>query len=477
MKSFTYLLYSLYVGFTIMNPSNLIARETTHEKIPTPAITITQPDSNLIIDFPWYQNRQILMADLWNGGLDQQSGLGAYRPDFKGFFHAALTREWQQKPLYATNLVAQSRAIYMNILAFKTASSDKARFLKAAECGADFLLTHFYDTNFGGFYWKVTVTGNVVDSQKHGFGNTHALLALSALCEISKNPKYRKAAQEQLTLLETRFMDANYFGAVTSGWSNDFKEPRGSNNIEGITHFFEALLIYYDLEDSEVSKQHVHTLIQAVGNRIVHTLYQDMIGFSDRGYVAFNYDTHWHPSQKPFIPDRQFNDAGYVSIGHGLELAFLLSRAVERGFDPQWLTAAEKLLRFAQLYAFSDNTGGISHSITDYSGQMLPENVKNEVYIWWPQMEAFRTISHFMVIRKWPINDQFSKLSIFIHQYLTDQQFGGLYDSLDPITRTPISTDKASPWKTNYHYAMALDEIIRLGQQTNRTVLKNSPFH
>ncbi len=56
----------------------------------------------------------------------------------------------------ATSAVAQSRTIYMNVEAYRTAGPvEGRRFLNALNSGVDYLLKYFRDPVNGGFFWTV----------------------------------------------------------------------------------------------------------------------------------------------------------------------------------------------------------------------------------------------------------------------------------------------------------------------------------
>src|SRR5689334_15671273 len=120
----------------------IFAHPTLAQDFPIPPPGLPNPD--LFLDVDWYRLNQIENADRWNGGLDGDSGMGAYSDDFDGFFHVNLDQQFEQTPMRATSAVAQSRGIYMNVEAYRNAGAeDGQRFLDAAIAGTDYLLAHF----------------------------------------------------------------------------------------------------------------------------------------------------------------------------------------------------------------------------------------------------------------------------------------------------------------------------------------------
>ncbi|MBC8172207.1 MAG: AGE family epimerase/isomerase [Anaerolineae bacterium] len=421
-------------------------------------------DQSLFVDVEWYRENQLTAADLWNGGLDGESGMGAYQADFTGFFHVNLDRRWRQTPLEFSTSVAQSRAIYMNVEAYRTAGAENGeRFLKAVNQGVDVLLTQFHDPELGGFYWGVSPDGEVVDPMKQGYGNVHPIFALAQAYAVTQNPEHLNAALEQLEVYRTHFLDPDYACAIHPGFSRDFSEIIGVNNVDTFTHFFEALLALHDVTEG-AQRDDIDAQIVTCGDFLVNFLYHDQDGFTDRGYVAYNYDENWQPSQIPYTREMQWSGALQATTGHNIELAYLLSRAVERGFDPEWLITADKLMKFCVEYALHPEYGGMIYEITDYAGQPLEGNPDNILFIWWAQAETARAFLHFIVVRgQDEYREPFKQVETLFHSKLTDQQYGGLYPALNAMLRLrPAELNKGNIWKVNYHYNMFFTEVLRL---------------
>jgi mannobiose 2-epimerase len=416
------------------------------------------------LDVAWYRENLIKSADLWNGGLDGESGMGAYREDFTGFFHVAMDRQWNQTPMWASTSVAQSRAIYMNVEAYRAAGPEECeRFLKALNQGVDFLLTYFRDAEYGGYYWEVSPEGDVVTDIKQGYGNVHPMFALAQAYSITQNPDHLNAAMEQLNVLKEFFMDPTYPGGFLPGFKRDFSEISGTNNVDSFTHFFVALLALYDVVPN-AQQAEIADLIMLHGNFLTQRLYHDQDGFTDRGYVAYNYDTEWLPAQDPYTRETQWSTARHATTGHNIELAYLVSRAVERGLgDPAWLDTADKLIKFCTEYAIDPQYGGMLYDIVDYDGKPLEGNPDNPLFIYWAQAETARAFLHFTVVRDKDYAPEFKSVENLFNQYMTDQDYGGLYHALDSTNNLePINPNKGDVWKTNYHYSMFFAEVLRL---------------
>jgi len=407
----------------------------------------------------WYRQTLIQTVDRFNGGLDGRSGTGAYRGDFNGYFHPTLDRYWRQMPILSSTSIAQSRAIYNNVEAHR-AADDNAHFLRAIRLGTDFLLTSFRDAQYGGFFWQVTPEGKVADDTKDAYGNAHSLFALAEAYSITRNLSGLQAALDQLDVIEAYFWDAQFPGGVHTSRSRDFSTISGVNNLNTVIHLFEALLALYDVSADEARK-HTADLITLQGNFITEHLYRDQQGYTDRGYLALYYDEAWQPSQIPYSPEARWLNAGYATTGHAIEMAYLLSRAVERGFDPRWLATANKLIRFCLASTIDPISGGMIHEIADYDGQPLV--IPPKEYTGWAQIETARTLLHFSVVREENYQAEFRRSEAFYLQHLTDAAYGGVYEALQAGKQfQPTHTNKAHVWHMNYHHSMFLAEVLRL---------------
>ncbi|MBK8019823.1 MAG: hypothetical protein IPK19_00025 [Chloroflexi bacterium] len=203
--------------------------------------------------------------------------------------------------------------------------------------------------------------------QKQGYGNVHPIFALAQAYGVTENPDHLTAALEQLTVFEERFLDPAYDCAIHPGFSRDFSRIIGVNNIDVFTHFFEALLALHNVTEDE-TRDHVDDLLVRCGDFLVNTLYQDQDGFTDRGYVAYNYDENWQPAQMPYSRDMQWSGGGMPRPGTISSWptcsAGRSSAALTRsGWTPPTSS------RFCLEYAIDAETGGMIHEITDYDGQ------------------------------------------------------------------------------------------------------------
>lgn len=422
------------------------------------------PSRDVFLDADWYRSTLIRTVDLWNGGLDGQSGMGVYRNDFNGYFNVNLHRNWKSYYLPAISAVAYSRCIYMNVEAYKTAGPVSGqRFMDAVLKGTDFLLEHFWDKEYGGFYWEVKENGDVNSDHKQGYGNVHPMFVLAQVYSITHDKKHLQAALDQLKILQEHFIEPGYPGSILPGLSRNFSQVIGFKGIDPFTHYFEALLSLHDVTEGK-DREWVSRLLNDAGNLLVTRLYADMEGFDDRGYIAYNYSNDWMQSQIPYSRRDQWNGVMHATPGHGIEFVYLLSRAVERGYNAEWMKIAQKLLKFCMKYALNKETGGMLYDVLDYQGNPIPENPDNPFYMWWPNAETARALLNYTILRDLDYAHFFKKAESLIHEKLTDPEYGGFWNRIRESDLKPDIMEKGSVWKVNYHYTMFFAEALRLAE-------------
>lgn len=419
----------------------------------------------LVTDAAWAARQQLAFADLWNGGTDGTGGLGAYLPGFDGYIAPALDRRWQRETGPPTTVIAQARGIFGNVEAFlacRTLGLDGSRFLAAAEAAGSFLAEHFLDARYGGYVWSVARDGWVTDAQKQGYGQMHAWLALCRLAQVSSQPRWRELAVRQFDLVQSQMLDPAWPGAVLPGKDRAFRRVIGTKNIDTFTHYFETLQAFA-LIAPEPSKGRALAALRLAGDLLTSRLAVPIPSDPTLRMVAYNMTEDWLPSQEPYSRATQWSGAQHASPGHAAELAFLLSRAVEGGAPAAWLDTARALLDGVLRYADDPETGALRYETIGYDMSPLDGNPDNAVYIYWAQAENLRALAHFAARRDPSYRTAALKALNFVTTRLTDPVYGGWYQEVDAATLQATRTEKGDVWKGDYHEAMLLAELIRLG--------------
>jgi mannose/cellobiose epimerase-like protein (N-acyl-D-glucosamine 2-epimerase family) len=438
------------------------------------------------IDAAAVRTELIRFVDTWNGGQSGKlgtSGMGTYAATWDGLFRMNLNRQFNPISYYTNDqtIISQSRAIYMNVEAYRNEpAADRTRFRNAVQKGADYLLAKAVDSNTyggkpGGMWWGLQPDGvsppthttqiyGTLPRSKDAYGQVQALFALAQAYAVTGDVDHLNGAFAQLDVWNGQFADtAAGPGAFLATANENFSQRLDTRNLDYMTHAFEALLALDSVTPaSHPRKASLAGQITNIGNFITARMYRDAAGSTNMGYLPWYYDAQWNPSADP---SRQ-----YMTPGHNFEVAFLLSRAVERGFNSSWLTVANKLITFALKYGF-DNAptaptyGAVRYEKLKFNG--TPFNTTADNLVWWQTSEAARTLLHFAVVRgRADLADEYGAAMAFIRAHFVDPVYGGWFTSLSPTTLAPTTTNKGTVWTGGYHESMLYAEMLRLAKST-----------
>lgn len=354
-----------------------------------------------------------------------------------GFFQVTLDREWRPVGQQIATLTSQNRQIYVMATGYDLTGNTV--YLEAVKKGADFLLANFRDGKYGGMFYSVSPDGKVVEDRKDSYGTAFAIFGLSHAARVSGETRYKQAALETWSDMKKYLRDTA--GFYKAGTTRDFSQRQGTNSQNPMMHLFEALLALHDATGSK----EVYKDAQDHGDSMFTKLFQE-----GGGYLPEVYDDDWVP-----LP---VSTNGRIDIGHQFEWAFLLSRAVEKGFHPKYLTIGERLLAYGMKVGYDRENGGI-FSTSDYDG-----NSDKGPKSWWQQNELLRAIIHYAALRDHPgLWEPFDQSLAFVKQNFIDTQYGGWYASYDPVkTREGRALYKGRPEQVGYHVCGMYAEALRL---------------
>ncbi len=367
----------------------------------------------------------------------------AAAPTENGFFRSDLDRQWRPAEQQVATLVSQSRLLF--VLAAAHEVTGEPAYLEAVRKGADFLVDHFRDGEFGGYFWSVSPTGELLDDSKSAYGHAFVIFGLSHAARATGEKRFAEAALACWQDMKEHLCYEG--GGIKPATNRDFSKVRGGNTQNPMMHLFEALLALHDATGS----RQVFDDASALAEFIFGKLYEEGPGRLPERYTA-----QWRP-----LPQEQ---GGYVDLGHQFEWAFLLSRAVEKGFPERYLQIGQRLLDYGMKVAYDRQAGGIA-SAGGYN-----DTVTRPGKGWWEQCELLRALMHYAATRGredlWPAFDQ---SLAFVKAHFLDAEYGGWYGSYEPgKLRGERDSRKGSNWKVGYHDSGMYLEALRLSGMARR---------
>lgn len=409
------------------------------------------------------------------------TGMGAYEENWDGLFRTSLDRRFRQlDPSSPQTVVSQSRGIYLNAEGYKIAKGDdRVRIGTVMDKAIRRLRSHGWDPVYGGFYFELENDGALPPDldDKNAFAQVQAIFALCHAYGSTGRAEYLDFAWDATIQFERHHRDARVPGAYlphkTRNYSSfvengDIGLP-GVNNIEYMLHYFEAMLAMYDVTIGarhEFAKERIREIGAFMAERMVHPAGPGL------SYTPFWYGADWGPHLKTYDPAHRWEPSRYAMPGHNVELAWLFSRAVERGFDEEWLRVGRELIAFALAHAVDGEAGGIRYERVDESGNPIDVGEEARRLVWWPQAELARALAHWSMLRSSDYWRELRSAVGAIESVFEDPLHGGWYESFVVDSESPIvegrwngfrpTERKGSFWKINYHETMYYAEILRL---------------
>jgi len=418
-----------------------------------------------LIDAAKFRSDLLSVVAQWDGGAVSKSA-PATTP-----FHVNLNRDWSRAYPKDTSVIAQARGVYINAEAAAVAgrSRDARRdtYVAAVRSGVATLLDRYRDTRDGGFYYRVADDGRVTDGTKDGYGNAHVLFALATGVRVLRGAERSRAvagARGVAAYIRASLIDG--MGGVKTRAGDGESATR---SIDPLTHYFEALLAWWDVLPAGAERNAVAVEATRTGTFIVDKTVVAEAGDATSAYVAYNYQSNWTPTTAAYSRGTQWTTAATATPPHGMELAFLLSRAEQLGLAPAastWVDVGVRLIRYAERHAF-DNRGYLRWEVTAYDGSPLGGNPDNGVYVWWAESEAARCFLHFAVTRgrRSAYAGRTRTSLAALAGPFTDDTYGGWYRQLRVDNLASDGNPKWDRWKVAYHFTTLHVEALRLAGQ------------
>jgi cellobiose epimerase len=344
----------------------------------------------------------------------------------QGGFHQNFAFDWRQLPDTQRTIVFQSRMTWLSAL---------AGLVETATHGVDYLQKHFWDQEHGGYFWSVLPNGEVVDSEKHSYGQAFAIFAL---CQCGRLTEADWAFQ-WFDLHARDNVRGGYFETLWSSGepkiaceseADSIGTPYGLKSMNTHLHILEALIeLYRHRRDATVRKR----LCEVFG------LLRDRF-VSPEGKLWYYLTLDWVVAST------------VESYGHALETAFLLIEAaeiLEIEVDATW-DLAKKMVDHCLRVGWDFQFSGFH-----YEGhhEQKPSLIYKE---WWTQAEAFNVLRIFANRFGEPYQSLMQKQWQFIHDFQIDHQHSGWRGRVSADGTADESQDKSDAWTESYHQARAI---------------------
>src|SRR5262245_22162311 len=351
---------------------------------------------------------------------------------------------------YTKMIVTQSRQLWLHSRLAR-AGYNREQNLKAAEQGFRFLTEKMWDKQNGGFYWEVDPTGKPLKTQKHLYGQSFGLYALSEYYLATRKKNVLDWATELFYIIEAKAHDSKHNGYNEMFNADWLPVPEGTANFISPApppvklynthlHLLESITTFYRANHSPLARKRLLELIRIETEKVV------------RKELPACTDVH-NPDWTP----RLDGDFATVSYGHDLENIWLVMDAydaIEESSKPHQ-KLFEGLFDYSMKYGFDHEKGGF------FSSGPFNQPATNRTKAWWTQAEALvAALWMHQLTGEAKYLDVFTKTWDFVEKNMIDWQNGEWHANISPDGK--VTGQKASIWKAGYHNGRAMIESLAI---------------
>jgi mannobiose 2-epimerase len=358
-------------------------------------------------------------------------------------------------------VVTQARMVWFSARLAREGYGD--RFREAARQGYEFLTGPMRDADHGGYYWAVERDGTVAKPNKHLYGQSFVLYALSEFYRATGDDPARERAVDLFELFEAEAYDderggyveyfepdwtpvtegGTYLDNIEPDWSPkesvDAELDPTTKLMNTHLHLMEAFTTFYEATSNDLARQRLSELLTVNTTTVVR---------KGLGACTDKYAPDW----RPLLDDEAYR---IVSYGHDVENVWLTMDAADALDVPlaYFRDLYETLRDYTLEYGYDDDHGGL------YFYGPFDEPATSRVKAWWVQAEAMTSaLRMYELTGDEAYADIFADVYEFVDAHHVDRDVGewhsGVTDDLEPVGR------KGAMYKGAYHNGRALLECI-----------------
>jgi mannobiose 2-epimerase len=329
-----------------------------------------------------------------------------------------------------------------------------------ANQGVDFLIKHFWDQEYGGFFWKVKRDGSELDSAKIVYGESFCIYALSEYYLATGDKRGLEYASRTFDLLQKYCADTQYggyFENVTRDWSPEAGGFAGGDRkgLDTHMHLMESFTTLYAASRDDL---HRRKLLQ-----VVDLICEKMIDKAS-GCGLNQFDLAFH--SLPAIPikrtwngerlgEKPPNPVDTTSYGHNIEMEYLMHLALKTArheVDP-YKPIYRRLLDHTAEHGVDWEYGGVFRDGLRATGK--PIVLEKE---FWQHSEALvGFLDGYELFREPRYLEAFGKVWHFVQDYMIIKGVGEWRTLLDRFGK-PLDPNIGNPWKVSYHTGRSMVE-------------------
>ncbi len=361
------------------------------------------------------------------------------------------------------NLLANCRLIYSFSLINRAGLDPDGSFIERARSGARWVLDHFSDPDYGGFFWIVERDGKPLNTRKIIYGHSFVIYAFSELARATADKSWLETARQTFNLLQEKAADktgGGYWEFFERDWSHSPPDHGGGDrkSLDVHMHLMEAFTNLYAAGGDSSHATHTRAVIELITKKMLHP---------DHGTGMAQFNGDFTPLRAILFSnvwgsDRDTDDDGgrpldNTSYGHNVELGWLLRWSLDV-LGENVSGYSQKILGFYDhciLYGIDNERGGVFCE----GGHNSPARERNKEF--WQQAETLiAMLDGYELTGDTHYLDAYSNVHRFVFEHMINHSVGEWLPLLDE-RNTVLWDYMGHPWKINYHTVRAMIECRR----------------
>ncbi len=318
-------------------------------------------------------------------------------------------------------------------------------YLDTARRAYEYLRNYFWDKEYGGVFWSVDASGQIVEPRKHTYAQAFAIYGLVEYYRATDEDEALKLARQSFELLERHAHDDRYGGYV-EGYGRDWSpledmrlsdlEPVCEKTMNTLLHVMEAYTSLLSVWEESRLEKRLEELILIFLERVI--------------------DPETHHLRMFFHRDWRWERKEPYSYGHDIECSWLLIEAAD------WLSKADMLERTK---AEAVHIAQVTYDqALQADGRVYYESAEapnGRDMHWWVHAEALVGFYNaFQITKKTQYKKAAEKIWSCIEKYFHDPIHGDWFKVLDPDGKPRADSRKVGPWECPYHQSRACFEML-----------------
>lgn len=357
-------------------------------------------------------------------------------------------------------LNTQCRLIWTFSALLRNGKSTEYEYL--ARQGVDFLIAHFWDEKYEGFYWKCNRDGSCLDDGKIVYGESFAIYALSEYYIATQDKRgldYAIKTYDALRKYSSESTRGGYREYFNRDWTLELPGFGGGDRktLDTHMHLLESFTVLYEASHLEEHRQKLKELLELI--------YAKMIDHQ-RGSGLNQFDFEWN-SVPALSLKRTWNAERFgeqpadptqtTSYGHNTELVWLMNRAIEiGGFDLEFYKPIMKrLLDHAIEHGIDWEFGGVFRDGQRETG----EPIILEKEFWQNAEIVVGMLDGYSIFNDEIYWKAFENVWNFNEKYFVIPEVGE-WNTLLSREGGVLDGNIGNPWKVSYHTGRSSMECV-----------------